>query len=189
MQDHDFNEFLTIYRRLSATLERYKQTPEELRAKADGYFHVLKRLELHEVRAKADAWLERETAMPKPAEWAGQIVRGHVVDVPQMPAVEAHEWLRAERQAWEGEACGCAECVAHGVAETPRRFVPLVDADDRDLRGRIGDRIVTRGEWIHGAALMRWCLAKEWFYSDGRVKLATAALRLAGEPFMKLVKA
>jgi hypothetical protein len=36
---------------------------------------------------------------------------------------------------------------------------------------------------------MRWCLAKERFYSDGRVKLATAALRLAGEPFMKLVKA
>lgn len=168
MTQRDFPAFMETFRRLSATLERYKQTDAEMTAKADGYWHVLQRLELRDVEAKADAWLERETRMPKPAEWAGQIVRGQIADVPQMPDGEATEWLRAERAHWQGDICGCADCVAHGVGETPRRFVPVFDRDDRAVQARIGDRIVTRGEWIHGASLMRWHLAREAFYASAK---------------------
>jgi hypothetical protein len=72
------------------------------------------------------------------------------------------------------------ECQAHGVGELPRRFVPVFDRDDVALKARIGDRIVTRGEWVHGAALMRWHLAKEQFYSTGRALKAERFTDLVG---------
>lgn len=167
MTEQDYDLFLAEFRRLAAALERYKAMPADMSAKADAYFHVLKALSLREVVAKADAWLARETKMPKPAEWAGIVVQG-AAPVPPLPEDEAREWLAAERRQWQDEPCGCFTCRRFNVADHPRRFVPMLDADDRDVRGRIGQRIVTRGSWIHGEELMRWYLARENFLALAR---------------------
>jgi hypothetical protein len=180
--DHDFDAFKREFQRLSAALERtFRQTPEELTARIDAYFVVLKKLPLGVVIAKADAWLERESKMPKPAEWAAVAPKRLVVDLPTLTPAEAEEWLDAESRMWEREPCECVSCVHAGVSTLPQRFVPELDAYDRDVRALIGSRPqpITRGHWAHGDELGRYWRAREEFWH--RMKQLFPGLKLTNQ--------
>ena len=165
MTEQDYDAFLVEYKRLSAALERFKQTPEDVVRKSDVYFHVLKRFPLREVTAKADSWLARESKMPKPAEWAAVVITAPAVEIPVLPEGAAREWLSAERDRWERTPCACRECAAAGVSDLPRRFVPEFDANGQDRHVRIGGRIVTAGHWAHGQELAGYWVAREAFWA------------------------
>lgn len=168
MRDTDLPGFMAVVKRL-VVLQRMEDSDRQ--QVASSYFRALQRFDLADLERAADRWLETQTRFPKPvqlADLAFQLRRPAVEPPPEIPEHEARTWLKAERQHWEGERCGCQECVAHGVADVPRRFVPILDESDRDVRARVGDRVVTRGEWIHGVALMRWHIAKEQFYTKAR---------------------
>lgn len=177
MTDQDYEPFIAEFRRVASAFERYPQSLDVIRTRADVYFNVLKKFTFSEVCAKSDSWIQRESKMPKPAEWAGVIIRrqtDHVLS--EMDRDEATEWLRAERQRWEDEPCGCGECVAAGVAEMKRRFVPVFDHNDCEVRGTCFGRVVTLGEWIHGYALMRWYLAREDFWTKARTLVGSRSM-------------
>jgi len=180
MRDVDVTGFAALMRRLTV-LQRMDVT--DLQAVTSSYFRALQRFDLVDLERAVDRWLEKETRFPKPAQLvalAYELRRPAAAPVEAMTEPEAREWVRAERQHWEGDACGCLECQSHGVGEVPRRFVPLFDRDDREVKGRVGDRIVTRGEWVHGAALMNWHLARERFYTTARAHKAERFADLVG---------
>lgn len=168
MTPTDFDTFVIEFRRMSTALDRFKSTPEDLAARANAYFTVLKKFPLAVVIAKADAWLARQAHFPKPAEWANQVLpMAPSSNVRVMRADEAREWRIAKAQAWEGDPCGCPECLAAGVASEPTRFVPMWD-DDRDEPEKaiepLTQSVQAPGRWIHGYELRRWCDAKAKFY-------------------------
>ena len=165
MTEQDYDAFGREYERLSAALERFKQTPADRATKSDVYFHVLKKYTLREVIAKADAWLARESKMPKPAEWAGIVAAGPAMEIPTLTEREAREWLAAEQDRWERPACACRECVAAGVWTLPIRFVPEFDTNGLDHRVQVGGRVVTAGHWAHGRELAGYWLARESFWA------------------------
>jgi hypothetical protein len=162
-----YQTFVVEFRRVSAALESYKRSPDELTAKADAYFHVLKRFDLPEVIAKADAWLQTETKMPKPAEWAGIVPRRPQVELSVMTDAESRDYRRAETLGFEDIPCACALCVQADVTEKPIRFVPDLDYQDRDrlVKDPLMNRVVCAGHWAHGAELARWYRARADFYN------------------------
>lgn len=170
MTEVDYGQFIVEFKRLAAALEPYKRTPEEVQQKADAYFHALKRFSFEDVRRKADRWLERESKMPKPAEWAGVIVAGAGSDLRQMTQAEATEHRRAERQGYEDAPCECASCIHAGVTHRPLRFVPEFDRLGNDVKvlDPIGNRVVVAGHWAHGAELARWYVARDAFWTKAR---------------------
>lgn len=164
MVDADFDRFRLEFQRLSAALHGFKQSAEEARSKLDAYFHVLKKLSLSDVIAKADRWLATETKMPKPAEWAGVVIVKSIA-LPVLSHVQATAWLRAEALRWEDAPCTCAECREADVHEKPLRFVPEFTDEDRDRRVVIGERAVTAGHWAHGYELARYYQAQANFWN------------------------
>lgn len=160
MTDQDYESFRREYLRLSAALERFKQSSEEQSRRLDAYFHALKAFPLGDVIAKADTWLAKETKFPKPAEWAGVIVR-KVAPLPAMSDADARDYIRAEGLRYEDTPCWCPECVTAEVSEKPLRFVPL----EPEQRKRLGDRIVVAGRWAHGFELFRWYRSRADYYN------------------------
>jgi hypothetical protein len=160
MTQADFDAFGVEFRRLSAALEKYKQSPAEITQKIDAYFHVLKAFPLSDVIAKADTWLQTQVKMPKPAEWAAVVVR-RLAEIPPMGEREAREWRAAEQQRWQAEPCGCQSCVEAGVNDKPLRFVP----EERQATEPLSQRVVTAGHWAHGWELFRWYQARADFYN------------------------
>jgi hypothetical protein len=165
MTPGDFDTFLAEFSRLSAALGRYKTTPQETAAKADAYFHVLKKFPITLVIAKADAWLATETDFPKPAQWAGQIVKAAVAPLPRLSPEDEREYLRAERLRYEDAPCGCAACRRAEVHEKPLRFVPEFTEHDTERKVWCGDRIVTAGHWAHGQELFGFYRARADFWN------------------------
>lgn len=167
MTDRDFPAFVNEFKRLAAALDSYKRTPEEVSAKADAYFHVLKKYPLADVIAKADAWLQTETKMPKPAEWAGITPKRPPVELRVLTDADARTYRRAESLGYEDEPCACALCVHAGVHEKPLRFVPEFDADDVSVKVKdpIGDRVVIAGHWAHGRELFAYYDARANFWN------------------------
>jgi hypothetical protein len=165
MMQEEFFEFAAEFRRLTAALEKYKQNPTEAAAKADAYFHVLKKFSLQEVIAKASTWLEKENKFPSPAQWAGVVVR-RAVDVPTMTPAEWSEHYRAEHCGYEDPPCTCPDCLHAGVNERPVRYVPTLDRDERTIEKRSpdGQRTVTAGHWAHGAELSGYYRARGNFW-------------------------
>jgi hypothetical protein len=195
MIQQDFDAFSREYRRLSAALERYKQSPVELASKADAYFHVLKKYPLTAVIAKADQWLEREAKFPKPAEWAAVIVR-RAVELPVLSQDDAKDYRRAELLGWEDTPCGCSDCLKAGVHEKPLRFVPIEGRDGayRKATDPLLNRTVTAGHWAHGFELFRWYDARASFYNRclelglrGDVLKPTKAPKRPFSELMKLI--
>lgn len=166
MNDTDYDAFVREFARLSAALERFKPSSDESTARADAYFHVLKKFSLSDVIGKADRWLENETKFPKPVEWAMQIVKKRV-DYRKMALTETIEHKRAESLGYEDPPCGCQSCVEAGVQERPLRYVPDQHADDdTDIKAEDAwGRLVTTGRWIHGWELFRWYEARGAFWN------------------------
>ncbi len=59
--------------------------------------------------------------------------------------------------------CGCAECLAHGVADEPQRRVPANTAE--------GSR------WIHGRELRQWLDARASFVTAARAAVGPEGRR------------
>jgi hypothetical protein len=168
MTNAEFADFMDAFRRVAAVFERYPQRVEQMHARADQYFHVLKRHPLALVVAKADQWIARESKMPKPAEWAGVIVSSTATrpPLPDISQEEADEYRRAERLRWRDDPCDCLDCQAAGVTTFEVRFVPRLDRDGAELQAHLDGRCIGRGVWLHGAALLGWYLAREHFWSQ-----------------------
>jgi hypothetical protein len=136
----------------------------EIRQIAESYFRVLMRFPLKAVEAGADAWIEKGERFPKPAEWLASIPRGpKLADVLPMTEDDAREHQRAADLHYEDEPCPCHLCQKAGVSHRMLRYVPECDRDGRDMRMRIGDRVVVRGHWAHGDELKRWYAARDSF--------------------------
>ena len=165
MTPQDSDGFMDEMRRLTAVFN-VRRTPAELGAMAKGYFQVLRKFPLAEVTAKAEQWIATETKFPKPAEWAGVVVR-RALELPVLSDAEARVYRRAEALRYEDEPCGCALCVEAGVSEKPLRFVPeFTEADtDRKVLDPIGNRVVTAGHWAHGWELQRLYVARANFWN------------------------
>lgn len=182
MTNSDLPAFLETWRGLQRVFP-LRGDPSELGQVQSAYFAALRRFTLDQVQAGAERALMQQKHFPKPAEWIDLVPRQTAaVELEALSEVEAHAWLRAERLRWADSPCTCAECRSVGMNTTPRRFVPLFDADDREVRARIGDREVVRGEWIHGERLLAWSLAREQAESDLQTLLGLNTMpRFGGE--------
>jgi len=146
------------------------------------YFAAFRRFPLARVKAGAEAWIAHGKRFPRPAEWIEAMPQPTVqAAVGELSADEADVWLEAERRRWEGRPCSCPACRQAGVSRRPIRFVPEFDADDADVRGRIGDRVITRGHWAHGDELARWYAAKDAAMQAFRRWAETHAMRADGK--------
>lgn len=133
----------------------------ELQEMVAGYLRVLRRFSIGQVRAAAQYLEGHSERFPKPVEWVKAIPHAASADVLVMPVDEAKDYERAERQQWQDEPCACFECRLAGVEHRLLRYVPDADADGRDVRMRIGTRVVVRGHWAHGEELRRWHEARD----------------------------
>lgn len=165
MRDSDVTAFTVMVNRIAAVFRRRADT-EEFKALIGSYFRVLRRYELADLERAADAWISQQTQFPKPAEWAGLIVRA---ERPCEPLTDAHarDYRRAEGLGFEDVPCACSACVEAEVHEKPLRFVPEVNQDgsDRRVKDPLTNRIVVAGHWAHGWELFRWYDARADFYN------------------------
>lgn len=140
--------------------------PHELQQVGLAYFKAMRRFPLSAVMAGSEVWLANGKRFPKPAEWIESIPpRPKAASLVPLLELEAVAYQRAETLGYEDEPCHCDDCRAAGVDHRFLRFVPDLDDDDRDVKGLIGDRVVTRGHWAHGIELARWYTAREAFWN------------------------
>ncbi len=138
----------------------------DLQQTALSYFTAMRRFPLSAVEAGAEVWLAHGTKFPKPAEWIASVPRKTTTPtVVAFTDAERLEYVRAESLAYEDAPCHCDACRAAGVDHRLARFVPDLDADNRDIRVRDGDRLVTRGHWAHGYELAAYYRARDAFWS------------------------
>lgn len=168
MTDVDLFAFMDAFRGLQRVFPKRLDDLQTTQL-GQSYFKALRRFPLSQVQAGADAWIQRGKFFPKPAEWMDAIPRARTTQpaIPELSALEASDYLAAERRRYDGEPCGCPACRSAGVDHRPTRFVPEFDAiTGLDLRARIGERVVVRGHWAHGDELARWYAAKEKFWRE-----------------------
>lgn len=138
----------------------------ELQQVGLAYFKAMRRFPLSAVIAGADVWLARGKRFPRPAEWIESIPsRPKSATIEPLLELERVEYQRAETLGYEDDPCRCDACREAGVDHRFLRFVPELDENDRDIRGLIGDRVVTRGHWAHGHELKRWYAARDGFWA------------------------
>lgn len=154
----DFNDLRRVF--------PLRGEPYEIQQVGIAYFKAMRRFPLSAVSAGKDAWLVHGKRFPKPAEWIESIPpKPKSATIPALTELERVEYQRAETLGYEHDPCTCQACQAAGVTHRFLRFVPDVDADHRDVKGTIGDRVVTRGHWAHGDELKRWYAAREAFFA------------------------
>jgi len=177
--DSEVFSFMQVFRSVQRVFP-LRGEEHEVNDVGASYFKALKRFDLKAVQSGADRWLQQGKRFPKPAEWIDAIPRRlETVEIAALAGLEAKEWLDAEQQRWENSPCLCPECRAANVEEKPLRFVP----NDPIEQGKIGERIVTRGHWIHGWDLFRWYQARADFYNRCvELGLRGDVLRLKPEP-------
>jgi hypothetical protein len=164
MTDRDFETFSSEVRRVAVVM-RLRAAPIEVHQITKAYFTALRRYPIGAVTLGADRWIESGSRFPKAKEWIDAIPPPEAATVLELTRDEADEWLAAERRGWEQSPCACVLCVAANV-DKPLRFVPDVEPDGRDARGRIGDRTIVRGHWAHGEELARWYGARGDSYNE-----------------------
>lgn len=166
MTEAELFPFLAVFRSVLQVFPK-RLDEHELSQMGGSYFKAMRRFQLSQVTAGADVWTQRGKFFPKPAEWIDSIPKAtaHRPDVVELTSAEILEYEDAERQHYEGEPCRCLDCRAAGVDHRFLRFVPDFDADGHDVKGKIGDRIVVRGHWIHGSELASFYMNREAFWS------------------------
>jgi len=177
MTDSDLMPFMSIFNTLTKVFP-FRADGDEARDISRAYFKTLQKFPLDLVKIGADNCVATMTKFPKPAEWAKSIPRRLPgPDLPRLTPAEESEWRHAESLGFEGECCQCADCVALGANQLPTRYVPL----DSEERATMGDRVVLRGEWIHGESLISWHLVRENFWTtfkESRVGQSMAAPKM-----------
>jgi hypothetical protein len=167
MTDVDFEAFATEVKRLAVVL-RLRAAPFELAQITRAYFGAMRPYSLTAVTAGADEWIRRGERFPKPKQWIDVMPTPGATVVRELTSDEADDWLAAERRGWERSPCDCVLCLAAGVDDRPLRFVPELEDDGRDVRARIGVRVITRGHWAHGEELARWYQARQAYVDTVR---------------------
>src|SRR4030095_2904569 len=167
MVDDDLPRFELVFKRAYlASQVRWRDA--DFSERVGIYFRRLKRASFEDVATAAARWFDAEKKFPSVAEWlaalptrAGRV--SAVVDARHMTTSEVAEWERARRQLYAGDVCGCLTCLEAGVADQPRRFVPIDNSDGGVLQAWHPERkqLVPVGEWIHGWELARWYAARE----------------------------
>lgn len=138
----------------------------ELRHVGTSYFNAMRRFPLSAVQAGAEVWLQQGKRFPKPAEWIESIPpRRQVAEVHALSDADAIAHMQAERLGYEDAPCHCEPCQRAGVTDQPLRYVPDVEADGRDRKALIGERVVTTGHWAHGEELAGYYRAKLAFWA------------------------
>lgn len=137
----------------------------DVRQAMEAYFRVLRPWPLRSVELGAEAWLTRGEHFPKPAQWLSAIPKQQSAGLLVMPADDAAEHLHAVSVKYEAAPCNCHDCQQAGVTHRMLRYVPDTDADDRDVRMLIGDKVVVRGHWAHGEELKRFYVARDAFWA------------------------
>lgn len=161
MTARDMPAFLAIFQGL-ARVFALRVAGNELDDIGAQYFKALRDYPIDRVKAAADNCLKSCERFPKPVDWMKRMpFTDPGAMVAELSAAEAAEWLRAERRRWEDDPCGCEACRAAGVEHRFVRWVPEFTTEDREMRGKIGTRIVTCGHWAHGEELRRWYAAKD----------------------------
>jgi hypothetical protein len=165
VQDGELYAFMEVFRDLLSVFPKRGMDDDEIGTLSKAYFSALRRFSIPDVRAGAEAWTRRGKFFPKPAEWMEVIPRRRqdAVELVPLAPSEAAEYFDAERRKWEGEPCSCRRCQEAGVTHRLLRYAPETDDEDRDLRGLIGERIVTRGRWLHGEELRRFYDVRDSF--------------------------
>jgi len=168
MTDKDMPAFLELVQQLCVVFP-LRGSEFEIGRLKHAHFKALRAYPLAAVRVGAEAGLKQWKHFPKPAEWIDAIPprREARADVPAMSESRAYEYRRAESLHWEDTPCDCADCTQAGVSTMPRRFVPEIDEDGRDLHmsDPLQNRIVTAGHWAHGAELAGYYLVRERFFT------------------------
>lgn len=166
MTDAEMFTFLETFQRLTRVFP-LRGEDHEIRDVGTSYFRAMRRFPLRAVQEGADVWLQQGKRFPKPAEWIESIPARRVTAVALAPLSEEAmaTYLRAEGLRYEDRPCTCRACVAAGVSEKPLRFVPEFDADGRDAKALIGERVVVTGHWAHGEELAGYYRAKDAFWT------------------------
>lgn len=182
MTDTDLFPFLDVFRSLTRVFP-LRGEAHELQDVGKSYFKALRRFPLEQVKAGADQCLSKCQRFPKPAEWISHLPSARpAVEIPELSAADAREWLEAERSRYEGDPCGCSSCRFAGVEHRLLRFVPEFDAEGRDVKARMGDRVITRGHWAHGEELKRYYAAKDAFWGQFRNALPAKSMTTKTRP-------
>lgn len=164
MIDSDLAAFVATFQRLR-TIFPLRANPAEIDQITGLYFGVLRRHPLYAVQAGADICLTTGVHFPKPGQWLDAIPKRLGLGVPEMSPREAEEHSQAMEFGYQDEPCNCLECHASGVSHRFLRYVPDLDADDRDVRMVLAGRIVARGHWAHGEELRRFYEARDVFWT------------------------
>lgn len=164
MTDHDSQAFGVLFLKLRNVFNM-RSDKADVREAMGVYFGVLRRYPLPTVEAGADAWIEKGTRFPKPAEWLNAIPKAARAGVLVMSEVEAREHRHAMDLHYQDEPCACHLCKTAGVSHRFLRYVPDTDEDDRDVRMELDGKTVARGHWAHGLELQRWYAARDAFYA------------------------
>lgn len=181
MRDVEFFSFLAIFRELLRIFPK-RLEESEITPLAQAYGAALQRFSLAQIQAGADTWIQRGKFFPKPAEWRECIPRDTpavTATVDELTHEAAAEYLDAETRHYEGDPCLCAACRRAWVNHRPLRYVPECDAEQKDIRAKIGTRIITRGHWAHGEELAEFYDARDRFMNGFRVLLGKAAMPTA----------
>ncbi len=178
MTDAELFGFMDVFNGLARVFPQ-RGDEHEVTQKSAAYFKAMRRFPLSQVAAGAEVWVQRGKYFPKPAEWIESIPRaeGPAVALFELSAEDAAEYLDAERRHYEGDPCRCAACRTAGVDHRFMRFVPEVDANGRDAKAKIGERIVVRGHWAHGDELARGYAARDGFRASFQHAMAARAVR------------
>lgn len=167
MTDSELPAFFDLFSTMTRVFY-LKGDEVSLRTVAGAYFKAFRNHRLKDIQAGADAWMLSGKRFPKPAEWLEVVPRRpQGQDYAVMTDVQAREYTRAEQLRYEDTPCTCQHCVSAGVSERPLRFVPEIDADDRDKRMRdpFRDRVVVSGHWAHGFELAGYYRGKDDFWN------------------------
>ena len=162
MTDQDVTVFGATFLKLRNVFNM-RGDKADVRQAMETYFKVLRSYPLRLVEAGADAWLTRGARFPKPAEWLDAIPKSCAAGLPVMPDDDAREYLQARAWNWDGAPCACQDCRQADVTHRLLRYVPDVDADERDVRMHLGDKVVVRGHWAHGWELAGYYRARDAF--------------------------
>lgn len=156
----DLPAFLETFRTVAATFN-VRRDEDRL---GEVYFKALQAFPIRQVQAGGERCAACLKRFPKPVEWKKLIPRPTAPGILELTACEAADYLEAESCGYELPPCRCASCGQAGVSSRPLRYVP----DDDERTFRLGERLVIRGHWAHGAELARWYAAKEAFWAKAR---------------------
>ncbi len=166
MNQSEAPDFLAIFTSVARVLP-LKGEDFQLSEISKEYFKALRYFSLAQVKAGAEQCIAELKFFPKPVEWSRRIPRRPPgEELPELSPSESSEYLQAELRRWEGEPCRCGPCKQAGVDHRFLRYVPTFDAEDREMRVRIGTREICRGHWAHGEELRRYYEARDKFWGE-----------------------